>query len=122
MRHLCLTIAGGAVQCEALDIMGRGRVLIGRSEGCSLRLTDPLVSRRHCLIEVDEDGARLRDLGSLNGTFLNGRPAGGKREKETGISPLHDGDELRLGGSVLHVELETDESKEGEPEWYQGLA
>lgn len=45
---------------------------VGRHQDCSLRLNSNQVSRRHCLIEVDDHGVWLTDLGSRNGTLLNG--------------------------------------------------
>jgi len=45
---------------------------IGAGEGCSLRLSDTTVSRHHCLLEVSEEGVRLRDAGSLNGVRFRG--------------------------------------------------
>jgi DNA-binding NtrC family response regulator len=47
-----------------------GRQLIGTSEICALRLSDPQVSRRHAAIELAPNGLRLVDQGSKNGTFL----------------------------------------------------
>ncbi|HEY3496770.1 MAG TPA: FHA domain-containing protein, partial [Polyangiaceae bacterium] len=49
-----------------------GRFLIGRSETCELPLDDPLVSRQHVALVVDESGVTLEDLGSRNGVKLNG--------------------------------------------------
>jgi len=71
----------------------RGRLLIGRSRDCDIRLTDPNVSRRHA--EVRKDGASyvVVDLDSTNGTELNGRRA--KRAR------LDDGDVIVLGSTEL---------------------
>ena len=66
-----------------------GRVVIGRSEDCELRILDEAASRRHAEVTVDGARARLCDLGSTNGTRLNGRPV-----KD---SPLADGDVIRIG-------------------------
>ncbi|MEZ4444312.1 MAG: sigma 54-interacting transcriptional regulator [Polyangiaceae bacterium] len=49
-----------------------GRVLIGKSEVCEIRLTDAAVSRRHCAVEVVGHRLRLTDLGSTNGTVVDG--------------------------------------------------
>ncbi len=49
-------------------------VVIGRDEEADLRLTDPGVSRLHARVSPDEDGWRLRDLGSAGGTRISGTP------------------------------------------------
>ena len=73
-------------------------VTIGRA-GCAINLgDDPYLSQAHAEIVVEPDGsAKLRDLGSSNGTFLR-IPAGAERM-------LHDGDALRLGREVLRVSM-----------------
>ena len=48
------------------------RVLVGSSEACALRVADPLVSRRHLALDLGEDGLRITDLDSTNGTFVDG--------------------------------------------------
>src|SRR5579871_5203693 len=45
-------------------------LLIGQSESCELRLSDPQVSRRHVSVEVVGDRLRVTDLGSTNGTLV----------------------------------------------------
>ncbi|MBU6200052.1 MAG: FHA domain-containing protein [Xanthomonadaceae bacterium] len=50
----------------------RGRLLIGRGSDCGLILDEPEMSRHHAVIENTGDGIYLRDLGSANGTFVNG--------------------------------------------------
>jgi FHA domain/Double zinc ribbon len=73
-------------------------VTLGRA-GCSINLgDDPFLSQAHAEIVVDPDGtAKLRDLGSSNGTFVRAPP---KAERE-----LHDGDMLRMGREVLRVSI-----------------
>ena len=53
----------------AIDASG-GKILVGASELCDLRLADPTVSRRHASIERTDLGVLLTDLGSTNGTYL----------------------------------------------------
>jgi transcriptional regulator with GAF, ATPase, and Fis domain len=48
------------------------RVLVGSSEACALRIADPLVSRRHLALDLGEDGLRITDLDSTNGTIVDG--------------------------------------------------
>ena len=51
-----------------------GRTLIvGRTDDCDLPIADPTVSRRHAELDLTESGLRLRDAGSTNGTFVDGR-------------------------------------------------
>jgi pSer/pThr/pTyr-binding forkhead associated (FHA) protein len=53
----------------ALD---RPLVLVGRHPRCDARLDSDRVSRRHCLLTKDAHGIVVRDLGSTNGTWING--------------------------------------------------
>jgi DNA-binding winged helix-turn-helix (wHTH) protein len=53
-----------------------GENVIGRDDSATLWIDDSLVSRRHARIVIDENGAVLEDLGSKNGTLLNGRRIG----------------------------------------------
>jgi len=46
--------------------------LIGREQDCHLRPNSDLISRHHCVFSIDEFSVRLRDLGSTNGTYVNG--------------------------------------------------
>jgi pSer/pThr/pTyr-binding forkhead associated (FHA) protein len=50
----------------------RDRVLIGRAPGCECRFGEETVSRRHALLLRRQGGWTIEDLGSLNGTLLNG--------------------------------------------------
>ena len=52
----------------------RGRLVVGRDSACELSLLDPRISRRHLALDAASEGAvRFRDLGSSNGTYVNGR-------------------------------------------------
>ena len=76
-----------------------GRCLIGRAEDCDLVVDDTKVSRRHAEISMEAQRWFLADLGSRNGTFLNGERVGGERK------PLSTGDEIQLGAvAVLRFE------------------
>jgi adenylate cyclase len=66
-----------------------GEVVIGRSPDCQVVLKDFGISRNHAKIVVDDDGVRLIDLKSKNGTQINGQPVG--------EAPLKDGDRILLG-------------------------
>jgi hypothetical protein len=57
-----------------------GEFVIGRSSACSLAIDDALVSRRHAIFHVAEDGVTVEDLGSRNGISVNGRRVEGVRK------------------------------------------
>lgn len=56
--------------------LASGENIVGRDELAKIRLDDPTVSRRHARILVSATGAVLEDLGSKNGTFIDGRVLG----------------------------------------------
>lgn len=64
-----LVVVGG--HDKAQEIRLKLPTIIGRGKGCTLRLPHPLVSRQHCEIFEMEGRLVVRDLGSLNGTFVN---------------------------------------------------
>jgi pSer/pThr/pTyr-binding forkhead associated (FHA) protein len=53
-----------------------GELLIGRDAACQLQLESAFVSRHHCILLRDDSLLRIRDLGSKNGTFVNGQRVG----------------------------------------------
>jgi Nif-specific regulatory protein len=73
--------------------LAEGEVLLGRDDGAGIALPDPGVSRQHARLVKDGDGWSLLDLGSLNGTFVNGVPI---RERR-----LRSGDRIAIGASLL---------------------
>ena len=77
--------------------LGENNVL-GRSTTASVRLADREVSRKHTQIDKEGDDYVLRDLGSSNGTFLNGK-------RIFGPTKLKDGDEVVIGTSKLEFRL-----------------
>jgi hypothetical protein len=68
---------------------GEGRTLVGRSPECEIFLDDVTVSRRHAEIVRDGDTFTIRDLGSLNGTYVN------RRRIESAV--LEQDDEVQIG-------------------------
>lgn len=67
--------------------------VLGRGTDCDLRLVDPGVSRHHVELRVEGDEVLLVDLGSTNGTVVNGRPA--RR------TSLRDGARIQIGHTML---------------------
>lgn len=75
--------------------------VIGRSTECNLRLASGQVSRKHCQLFIDEFRVAVMDLGSSNGTFLNGDPLEANVEV-----PLPPGAELEIGPVRFTVEYD----------------
>lgn len=80
--------AGGGRAGESFETAG-ARTLIGRSPDCDVFLDDVTVSRRHAEIVREGDAYVIRDLGSLNGTFVN------RHRIES--AALADDDEVQIG-------------------------
>jgi hypothetical protein len=70
-----LRVVRGPLSGETIRVP-RGKLLIGRETDCHLRLDSKSVSAHHCVLLLDEYTLRIRDLGSTNGTFLNGNRIG----------------------------------------------
>ncbi len=87
MARLILLTAEGqqAIELRAVNSLGR-------HPDNTIQLLDKIVSKEHCIIEQRGEQFILRDLGSLNGTFING-------ERVRGEAPLSNGDELSLGAT-----------------------
>jgi hypothetical protein len=77
--------------------IGEGPVTLGRLPECDIVLNDPNVSRRHAEFRRTNDGVVITDLGSTNGTRVNGVPV---REQQ-----LVSGDEITVGSTALVFEL-----------------
>lgn len=75
---------------------GPTRILIGRAPACNFVLTHPTVSRFHAELYRDEDQWVVRDLGSMNGTRVNGW-------RLTDPAPVRPGDEIGFGNLTLIV-------------------
>jgi hypothetical protein len=73
-----------------------GATRVGRGEESGIVLVDPSVSRAHAIVEIAGAQPFVRDLGSTNGTFVNGR--------RVSVEALRDGDELRFGNTRMRFE------------------
>lgn len=93
---VCLRGTGHGFHGRLFAITSDG-ARIGRNPECEILLNHPTVSRCHCRIDVNPEGVRVKDLGSINGTWINGR---------MGMeSWLHQGDILRIGEVNFVVEI-----------------
>jgi hypothetical protein len=73
-----------------------GRIVVGRAPGCQFVLTDLTVSRFHAEIYRADEGWMISDLGSMNGTRVNGW-------RLTGPARVRPGDEVGFGNSIFIV-------------------
>lgn len=87
--EVLLQIASGSNAGQTIRVDGPA-FAIGRDPECQLRPRSPEVSRRHAEIDIEGDRVILRDLGSRNGTLVNGEPISGPK-------PLEDGDRIMVG-------------------------
>src|SRR4051794_36761945 len=94
-----LILRSGPRAGERVELIGR--LVLGRS-GADLVIDDPDVSRRHAAIRPLADGIEVEDLGSRNGTFVDGARVNGVVVVDAS------GTQLQLGDTVIEVELETD--------------
>ncbi len=95
LPFLLLLVVAGPARGETLSIEGLPAV-IGRSTDADLTLTDDTVSRRHAEFRGDRAAIEVEDLGSSNGTTLNGNAI-------VGSILLRDGDLLGFGSATVLV-------------------
>ena len=85
---------------ERFPLEGRGPWTIGRSQECDIVVSDPNVSRQHARLSRSDNGFVVEDLGSTNGTLLDGAPIDRER--------IESGDELTFGQSVARFVRQID--------------
>jgi Nif-specific regulatory protein len=88
-----LIVTAGLARGRSVAVTGS--VTVGRDEQNTLAIADPALSRRHCVVEWVSNRLVVRDLESRNGVFVNG-----SRVTEQALA---DGDQVRIGDSVLLV-------------------
>ncbi len=89
-----LVVEGGP-QTGLTYVLGEGETTAGRTPESDIFLADVTVSRHHAVFKVDPEGLIVTDLGSTNGTYVNGR-----RHEIAALAP---GDEVMLGKFHLVV-------------------
>src|SRR5512147_2378288 len=88
-RHAFLIVLAGPQFGDVFSLSAGKELVVGRREDADVQIRDDGVSRRHASITVVGEGAELKDLGSANGTFVDGQ-----RVTE---SRLTDGSRLTIG-------------------------
>ena len=102
-----LVVLGGKHPGQEIAIRGP-EFIVGRAPECKLRPSSDMVSRRHCMINLSEGLATIRDLGSRNGTLVND-------QKITGVQELRSGDKIKVGPLEFEVHLSTSVSGKKKP-------
>ncbi|GDX82093.1 GGDEF domain-containing protein [Deltaproteobacteria bacterium] len=93
-----LRVVAGRDMLSYVTLNGSESVILGRDEGAGMILTDALVSRRHARVTVNDDQTiAIQDLGSTNGTSVNGKPID--------RAFLLPGDHLEVGGVSLRLDM-----------------
>jgi predicted component of type VI protein secretion system len=113
---------------------GRTRCEVGRAFNCFVQLSgterDLLISRHHCRLHIDPPSVRIGDLGSINGTFINGKKVE-PTFKKAAVAPndatfvdVKNGDLITIGGTTFRVDIvdcpHVAAESEGEPIWEAG--
>ena len=114
--RVCLSVVAGPMEGKEFVFDEHDAFLFGRSSACHASLPgDSYASRHHFILEAAPPLARLRDLGSLNGTYVNEAFYGGRRPDETPADAakraypqvdLHDGDRVQTGETVFAVSID----------------
>ena len=94
-RPLALRFISGKYQGGEFPVTPNKQIIVGRSSDLDMVLVEEMVSRKHARISYDDDQVIIEDLGSTNGTFVNG-----EKIKRT---QLKEGDRVLIGTSILKL-------------------
>lgn len=120
-----LTVVAGELKQKEYSFTERATCIIGRAKDCHILIPDSethrTISRYHCLLDINPPQVRVRDFGSLNGTYINGVKIGQRQRHQNpnslvvevgenskisfGAMLLQDGDEIRVGNTVFRVKI-----------------
>lgn len=103
VRHHAYLISLAGADIGQIFKLESGEAVIGRSRGVAVSLDDDSISRQHCRVTRRRDTVEIEDLGSSNGTYVNGM--------RVSQLVLQDGDKIRIGDTTIlkftfHDELE----------------
>ncbi len=112
-----LEVTEGPLRGKVFNFKEHDTFIFGRDPECHARLSpdDITASRHHFILEANPPDANIRDLGSLNGTYVNERRHGGRDRQETPEQgarrdypeiKLKDGDRIRVGKTVFVVRVD----------------
>jgi eukaryotic-like serine/threonine-protein kinase len=116
--RISLTVVRGELPEKEYVFEEPTRCTIGRAEDCDIQVPadyqQVVVSRHHCCLEMEPPAIRVRDLGSRNGTYVNGLSIGQRARhlspeeadlREFTAHELKDGDELEVGNTIFRVAI-----------------
>lgn len=117
--RITLTVVQGHLLEKEYVFENPTRCIIGRASDCDIQVPahyrNVVVSRHHCCFEIEPPAIRVHDLGSRNGTYVNGGNIGQRPRhlspeevdlREFSVHELKDGDELGVGNTVFRVGIE----------------
>jgi pSer/pThr/pTyr-binding forkhead associated (FHA) protein len=120
-----LRITEGIAKGKVFTFAAHDTFFLGRHPDCQMHLPDDeCVSRHHFILEACPPQACVRDLGSRNGTYVNGRKVGGRKEGESPEEgarraypevTLKHGDRIQVGDTALEVHVTQAEKQAGPP-------
>jgi pSer/pThr/pTyr-binding forkhead associated (FHA) protein len=120
-----LRITEGIAKGKVFTFAAHDTFFLGRHPDCQMHLPDDTcVSRHHFILEACPPQACVRDLGSRNGTYVNGRKVGGRKEGESPEEgarraypevTLKQGDRIQVGDTALEVHVTQAEKQAGPP-------
>ena len=93
-----LKVVGGKQHGSLIPLQTK-KFLVGREQDCQLRPSSESVSRHHCVFTLDDFSVRVRDLGSTNGTFVNG-------QRVQGQAILQPGDRILIGKLEFEIVIQ----------------
>lgn len=116
--QVTLTITEGNLKGQDFTFDSRTTCIMGRANDCHPQLPDDeahrTISRYHCLLDINPPDIRVRDFGSLNGTYVNGKKIGQRQPHQTPSQgaaskfpeyDLQEGDVIQLGDTIFRVSV-----------------
>jgi serine/threonine protein kinase len=129
LSQIILTITSGKLAAQNFIFNEIITTIIGRADDCHPKLPNDqdhsTISRYHCVLDINPPNVRVRDYGSLMGTYVNGTSIGQRKEGQISnpnsehdypFYDLKEGDEIRIGNTVFRVSIEIVSDAEMQPE------
>jgi serine/threonine protein kinase len=118
-NQIILTVIEGNLTGQQFTFQERTTCLVGRARDANIKLPDDeahrTISRYHCLLDINPPDVRVRDFGSLNGTYVNDKKIGQRESHQTPEAAakikfpeydLQTGDKIKLSDTVFQITIE----------------